>query len=132
MKEETLDLANMTVEDLFRAKDERRRRLASLPFEKKIEIVKRLQSIIPFDRDERVRLLAQVALEKAGFRNVAVKCVKYGEGGPGPADKSDSAGTWSVTSDKKAFLFSLTWDEYNDQDDDRIESAILRSAPSIS
>jgi hypothetical protein len=35
----------MTVEDLFRRKEERRRRLANLPFEKKIELVKKLQSI---------------------------------------------------------------------------------------
>jgi hypothetical protein len=39
------DLSKMTVEDLFRAKEERRRLLANLPFEKKIEIVKKLQSI---------------------------------------------------------------------------------------
>jgi hypothetical protein len=131
MKEERLDLANMTVEDLFRAKAERRQRLANLPFEKKIEIVKRLQSIIPFDRDERVRLLTKLTLENAGFRNVAIKCVKLGEGGPGAAHRSASAGTWSVTSDQKAFLFSLTWDEYIDQNDDRIASAVLRNAPSI-
>src|SRR2546425_226934 len=47
MKDEALDLANMTVEDLFQAKAERRLRLANLPFEKKIEIVKRLQSVYP-------------------------------------------------------------------------------------
>jgi ribosomal protein L29 len=45
MKDGTLDLANMTVEDLFQAKDERRKRLANLPFEQKIEIVKKLQSV---------------------------------------------------------------------------------------
>src|SRR5260370_11250217 len=47
MKDEALDLANMTVEDLFQAKAERRLHLANLPFEKKIEIVKRLQSVYP-------------------------------------------------------------------------------------
>ncbi len=132
MKEEALDLANMTVEDLFQAKAERRLHLANLPFEKKIEIVKRLQSVTPFDRDERVRLLAKLTLEKAGHKNVGVRCVRLGEGGPGAADRSGSAGTWSVTSGHRTFLFSLTWDEYNDQDDERIALAVLRSAPSLS
>jgi len=35
----------MSVEDLFRAKEERRKRLANLPFEEKIEIVKKLQEL---------------------------------------------------------------------------------------
>ncbi len=50
MKDETLDLGNMTVEDLFKAKAERRQRLTNLPFEQKIEIVKRLQLRSFFDR----------------------------------------------------------------------------------
>jgi hypothetical protein len=45
MENEDLDLSKMTVEDLFRAKKERRQRLANLPFEQKIEIVKKLQSV---------------------------------------------------------------------------------------
>jgi hypothetical protein len=52
----------MTVEDLFRAKQERRQRLASLPFEQKIEIVKKLQTVsrtvraaIREDRGKRTR-----------------------------------------------------------------------------
>ena len=45
MKQENLDLPKMTVEDLFRAKQMRRKRLASLPFEEKIEIVKKLQAL---------------------------------------------------------------------------------------
>ena len=36
------DLTRMTREDLFRAKDERRKRLANLSFEEKIAIVKKL------------------------------------------------------------------------------------------
>jgi hypothetical protein len=36
------DLTRMTREDLFRAKEERRKRLANLPFEEKIAIVKKL------------------------------------------------------------------------------------------
>jgi hypothetical protein len=39
------DLAKMTVEDLFRAKQARRKRLADLSFEEKIEIVKQLQEL---------------------------------------------------------------------------------------
>jgi hypothetical protein len=39
------DLSKMTVEDLFRAKEARRKRLADLPFEEKIEIVKELQNV---------------------------------------------------------------------------------------
>ena len=45
MSSEPLDLRQMTVEDLFRAKRERRKRLAALPFEEKIAIVKKLQSV---------------------------------------------------------------------------------------
>lgn len=40
MSNKAFDLSTMTVEDLFRAKKERRQRLARLPFEQKIEIVK--------------------------------------------------------------------------------------------
>jgi len=35
----------MTREDLFRAKEERRKRLANLPFEEKIAIVKKLNNL---------------------------------------------------------------------------------------
>jgi hypothetical protein len=45
MEMEDFDLSTMTVEDLFRAKDERRKRLANLPFEEKIAIVKKLQAV---------------------------------------------------------------------------------------
>jgi ribosomal protein L29 len=45
MKDETFDLSKMTVADLFQAKEERRKRLANLPFKQKIEIVKKLQSV---------------------------------------------------------------------------------------
>jgi hypothetical protein len=44
MANESFDLSKMTVDDLFRAKVERRQRLARLSFEEKIEIVKKLQS----------------------------------------------------------------------------------------
>jgi hypothetical protein len=37
MEDTDFDLSKMTVEDLFRAKEERRRRLANLPFEKKLK-----------------------------------------------------------------------------------------------
>lgn len=39
------DLTRMTREDLFRAKEERRKRLANLPFEEKIAIVKKLNDL---------------------------------------------------------------------------------------
>lgn len=45
MESADFDLSKMTVEDLFRAKDERRKRLAKLPFEEKILIVKKLQAV---------------------------------------------------------------------------------------
>jgi hypothetical protein len=45
MAQKEIDLSKMTVEDLFRAKQERRQRLAQLSFEQKIEIVKKLQSV---------------------------------------------------------------------------------------
>jgi len=44
LSSETFDLSKMTIEDLFRAKRERRQRLATLPFEEKIGIVKKLQT----------------------------------------------------------------------------------------
>ena len=45
MESHDIDLSKMTVEDLFRAKDERRKCLAKLPFEEKIQIVKKLQAV---------------------------------------------------------------------------------------
>jgi hypothetical protein len=45
MAAEDFDLSKMTREDLFRAKEERRKRLANLPFEEKIAIVKKLQEV---------------------------------------------------------------------------------------
>ena len=45
MSSKTFDPSKFTVKDLFRAKKERRQRLANLPFEEKIEIVKRLQTV---------------------------------------------------------------------------------------
>src|SRR5882724_1022004 len=44
MSSATFDPNKIRVEDLFRAKEERRQRLAKLPFEEKIEIVKKLQT----------------------------------------------------------------------------------------
>ena len=60
MSSKTFDPSKMTVEGIFRAKKERRQRLANLPFQEKIEIVKRLQTVartirasIGEDRDKR-------------------------------------------------------------------------------
>jgi hypothetical protein len=44
MSSATFDPNKFRVEDLFRAKEERRQRLAKLPFEEKIKIVKKLQT----------------------------------------------------------------------------------------
>jgi hypothetical protein len=46
MSRATFDPNNIRVEDLFRAKEERRQRLARLPFEEKIKIVKKLQTSV--------------------------------------------------------------------------------------
>jgi len=55
MSSETFDANKLTVEDIFRAKQERRRRLAKLPFEEKIEIVKRLQTVqVKMAKNERL------------------------------------------------------------------------------
>jgi hypothetical protein len=46
---------NIDISDLLKKKDERRRRLARLPFEEKVEIVRRLQELsreIKESRDE--------------------------------------------------------------------------------
>ena len=64
MKDETLDLQKMTVEDLFQAKAERRQRLANLPFEKKIEIVRAMGETVS---DRTCRALAQQALRELGI-----------------------------------------------------------------
>ena len=46
MTREPFDPNNIRREDIFRAKEERRKELAGLPFEKKIEIVKRFQTVV--------------------------------------------------------------------------------------
>jgi hypothetical protein len=53
MDKEPFDPDNIRIEDTFRAKEERRKRLANLPFEEKIEIVKRLQTVARTIRKER-------------------------------------------------------------------------------
>jgi len=71
MSSKTFDLSKMTVEDLFRAKKERRQRLANLPFQEKIEIVKKLQAVartirasIGEDLDQRTKHQAKPHEEK--------------------------------------------------------------------
>ncbi len=46
MDTKKFDPDNFRVEELFEAKERRRKELARLPFEKKIEIVERLQSVV--------------------------------------------------------------------------------------
>jgi len=62
MSSETFDPSKVTVDDLFRAKKERRQRQAQLPFDQKIAIVKKLQTVsrtvresIREDRDRRTK-----------------------------------------------------------------------------
>jgi hypothetical protein len=45
MPTEPFDPNNFRVEELFRAKERRRKELAKLPFEKKMEIVERLKTV---------------------------------------------------------------------------------------
>lgn len=45
MDNKPFDPNNVSIEDIFRAKEARRKRLANLPFEEKIKIVKRLQTV---------------------------------------------------------------------------------------
>ena len=54
MSSNTTDLASLTIEEIFRAKMERRQRLASLPFEKKIEIVNKLRAAVVGMQREKV------------------------------------------------------------------------------
>ena len=61
METDDFDLSKMTVEDLFRAKKERRKRLANLPFEEQIEIVKKLQAVSRALRPVREANKAKVA-----------------------------------------------------------------------
>jgi hypothetical protein len=46
MDNEKFDPNNFRIEDLFRAKERRRKELAKLSFEEKIEIAKRLQTVV--------------------------------------------------------------------------------------
>jgi hypothetical protein len=46
VRSNTIDFSKQTIEDIFRAKMERQQRLASLPFEKKIEIVNKLRAAV--------------------------------------------------------------------------------------
>ena len=52
MNSSTVDLSKLTIKDLFRAKEERRQRLAALPFDKKIEIVNKLRTATAVIKNE--------------------------------------------------------------------------------
>lgn len=54
MSSETFDPNKITIEGIFRAKHERRQRLAKLPLEEKIEIVKRLQTVPAMMENEKL------------------------------------------------------------------------------
>lgn len=53
MSSNLIDPSKLTVEDLFQAKTERRQRLASLPFDQKIEIVNKLRAATAVIKNER-------------------------------------------------------------------------------
>lgn len=46
MSSKVVDITKLTVDDIFRAKEQRRRRLASLPFDQKIAIVNKLRAAV--------------------------------------------------------------------------------------
>jgi hypothetical protein len=45
MDNKPFDPNNISIEEIFRAKEARRKRLANLPFKEKIKIVERLQTV---------------------------------------------------------------------------------------
>ena len=53
MSSKAVDITRLTVDDIFRAKEQRRRRLASLPFDQKIVIVNKLRAAVKAIRGER-------------------------------------------------------------------------------
>ena len=53
MSSKTVDITKVTVDDIFRAKEERRRRLASLPFDQKIVIVNKLRAAVKAIKGEK-------------------------------------------------------------------------------
>jgi hypothetical protein len=56
MGSDRFDPNDFRIEELFRAKERRRKELANLPFEKKIEIVKRLQTgVTEIQRNRRTK-----------------------------------------------------------------------------
>jgi hypothetical protein len=135
MKDETLDLANMTVEDLFRSKAERRERLTNLPFEEKIGIVKRIQSRSFFDRS--IEACVKEVLSDLGRPDpeayVRIKSLPRGPGGA--LGSWESAGSWEVTL-SNGFVFSLplTVEEMTDAgsaDCRKLKLAIIRCVDSL-
>ena len=53
MSSQAVDITRLTVDDIFRAKEERRRRLAKLPFDQKIVIVNKLRAAVKAIKGER-------------------------------------------------------------------------------
>ena len=66
MSSNTVDFSKLAIEDIFRAKMERRQRLASLPFEKKIEIVDKLRAAV-----------AEMQREKLIFESFLTVCPEF-------------------------------------------------------
>src|SRR6266404_8814583 len=53
MSSQAVDITRLTVDDIFRAKEQRRRRLASLPFDQKIVIVNKLRAAVKSIKGEK-------------------------------------------------------------------------------
>lgn len=53
MSSKAVDITKLTVDDIFRAKEERRRRLAKLPFDQKIVIVNKLRAAVKAIKGEK-------------------------------------------------------------------------------
>lgn len=58
MTRQRFDPNNIKVDDIFRAKERRRKELTKLPFEKKIEIVERLNNAVTKIRQAKSRTKA--------------------------------------------------------------------------
>src|SRR5262245_23649464 len=131
MKEEAFELSRMSVEDLFQAKAERRERLTNLPFEQKIEIVKKLQTGSFFDRS--IEACVKEVLLSLGRPdpNLYLRIKTLPKGSGGALGSWESAGTWEVLlSDGSAFSLDLTVEEMLDAGSPecrKLKSAIMRS-----
>lgn len=132
MKSEDFNLSKMTVEDLFRAKQERRQRLAALPFEQNIEIVRRLQSVsFGSSIDREIEACVKVVLADLGRPDqmLSVRTKSLEEPG-GVKGFSEPERTWEIIlSDGTILSLPLSVDEINDaasSDCEKLKAAIVQ------